>query len=131
MIAVDTSVVVRYLVGTPLGQARRAGALVDGSDRVGVPVVVLLETGHVLRTQYGVARPDVLEALLDFVTRSNVEVLGLPKGVVVEALARAQILPGAPLADALVVALARDAGAERLVSFDGGMERHGIAVVEP
>jgi len=29
MIVVDTSVVVRYLVGTPLSQARRAAALID------------------------------------------------------------------------------------------------------
>ena len=131
MIAVDTSVVVRYLVGTPPEQARRAGVLLDGSDQIGVPIVVLLESGHVLRTQYGVARPAVLEALLEFVTRSDIETLGLSKAVVVETLARAQILPGAPLADALVVASARDAGAERLASFDAGMGRHGITVVEP
>ena len=131
MIAVDTSVVIRYLVGSPPAQARRAQALLDGPDHIGLPVVVLLETGHVLRTQYGVQRPVVLDTLLELVTRSTIEPLGLSKVAVIEALARARSLRGAPLADALVVAMARDAGAGPMVSFDRGIGRHGITVIEP
>ena len=123
--------VVRYLTDDPPELARRARPLLDGSDSVGVPVMVLLETGHVLRTQYGVSRSDVLEVLTEFVTRANTELLGLPKEAVVEALARARQLPDAPFADALIVALAREAGAVSLASFDRDIERHGIAVVEP
>ena len=51
MIGLDTSVLVRYLVGTPSAQARRAAALVDGADEVGVSPVALAECAHVLRTQ--------------------------------------------------------------------------------
>ncbi len=131
MIAVDASVVVRYLTDDPPELAHRARALLDGSDSVGVPVLVLLETGHVLRTQYGVPRSDVLEVLIEFVTRASIELLGLPKEVVLEALARAQQLPDAPFADALIVAMAREAGAVSLASFDRGMRRHGIDVVVP
>lgn len=131
MIAVDTSVVVRCLTDDPPEPARRASALVEGADSIGLPLVVLLETGHVLRTEYGVSRLDVLEILIELVTRANVEVLGLPTDVTLVALARARQLPGAPFADALIVAMAREAGATSLASFDRGMVSHGIDVIEP
>ncbi len=54
MISADTSVVVRYLVGSPPEQAERARILVDGDETIGLSLPVLVETGHVLRTQYGV-----------------------------------------------------------------------------
>ena len=131
MISVDSSVVVRYLVGTPAAQARRASALIDESEKVGIPTIVLLESAHVLRTQYGVERRDVLDALVELLTRENIDVLGALKGTVVEALVRARALPGVPLADALVVATVRDAGAVPLFTFDRDLSRHGVPVQEP
>ncbi len=131
MIAVDTSVLVRYLTDDPPEMARRARSVLDSDERLGIPVVVLLEAAHVLRTQYDVPRPDILEVLLVFVTRADVETLGLADDAVIEALARARTLPGIPLADVLVVATARAAGAEALLSFDRGIGRHGVRVIEP
>ena len=58
MISADTSVLVRYLVGTPVAQARKAAALIDGTDEIGVSTVALAECAHVLRTQYGVEQAD-------------------------------------------------------------------------
>lgn len=131
MISVDSSIVVRYLVGTPAAQARRAAAVMDGDESVGIPVVVLLETAHVLRTQYGVSRADVVEALIELTTRENLDVLGLAKGTAVEGLVRARALPGSPLPDALVAATVREADAFPLYSFDRELARHGVPVVEP
>jgi predicted nucleic acid-binding protein len=131
VISVDTSVVVRHLVGTPETLARRATAVIERDGVVGIPVLVLLETAHVLRTQYDVPRLDVLEVLIGLVTRDNVELIGLPKTAVLAALARARSLPGAPLPDALIVASAQTADALPLYSFDAGLGRHGIPVVEP
>ncbi len=131
MIAVDTSVLVRYLTDDPPEMARRARSVLDSDERLGIPVVVLLEAAHVLRTQYDVPRPDILEVLLVFVTRADVETPGLADDAVIEALARARTLPGIPLADVLVVATARAAGAEALLSFDRGIGRHGVRVIEP
>jgi predicted nucleic acid-binding protein len=131
MISVDTSVVVRYLVGEPVEQAERARVVMEGVEPVGVPVVVLLETAHVLRTQYGVDRRDVLETLLELVTRAGVEVLGLSRAPLIEALVRARDLLGSPLPDALVAAMVRDAGAVPLFTFDRDLARHGIVVQEP
>jgi predicted nucleic acid-binding protein len=131
VISVDTSVVVRHLVGTPETLARRATAVIERVGVVDIPVLVLLETAHVLRTQYDVPRLDVLEVLIGLVTRDNVELIGLPKTAVLAALARARSLPGAPLPDALIVASAQTADALPLYSFDTGLGRHGILVVEP
>jgi len=94
VISVDTSVVVRHLVGTPEALARRATAVIEGDGVVGISVVVLLETAHVLRTQYDVPRSDVLEALIGLITRDNVELIGFPRTAVIAALARARSLPG-------------------------------------
>ena len=131
MVGLDTSVIVRYLVGTPPAQARRAAAVIDGADELGVALVALLETGHVLRTQYGVARLDVVSALIEFVTRENVIVLGLQNAEALEALVRARSLPGGPIADAFIAVTARSAGALPLYTFDEGMGRHGVAVATP
>lgn len=131
MISVDSSVVVRYLVGTPAKQAGRARAVIDESERVGIPIVVLLEAAHVLRTQYGVERRDVLDALIELLMKENMDVVGPAKGTVVEALVRARALPGVPLPDALVAATVRDAGAVPLFTFDRDLSRHGIPVQEP
>jgi predicted nucleic acid-binding protein len=131
VISVDSSIVVRYLVGTPAAQARRAAAVMDGDESVGIPVGVLLETAHVLRTQYGVSRADVVDALIELTTRENLDVLGLAKGTAVESLVRARALPGSPLPDALVAATVREADAFPLYSFDRELARHGVPVVEP
>ena len=131
MIGLDTSVVVRYLVRRPESQAVAAAAVVDGPDELGMSVVVLLETAHVLRTQYGVSRGDVLSALIELLTREDVRVLGLSKEHALEALVRARSLPGTPIADALVVAMAREAEAIPLYAFDQGIARHGVDVRVP
>ena len=131
MIGLDTSVVVRYLVGTPRDHAHRAAAIIDGPSELGIPLVVLVETAHVLRTQYGVARLDVINTLIDLVTRENVDVLGLPKTEVLQALVHARSLPGSPIPDAFVAATARWAGAIPLYTFDEDLHRHGVTVAAP
>jgi predicted nucleic acid-binding protein len=131
LIALDTSVVVRYLSGVPADQALRARSFIDASDELGVSLLVLLETGHALRTSYGVRRARVVEVLLDFVTLENMTTIGLPKDVVVQALARARELESAPFADSLIAATAREAGATAVASFDQGFRGQDIPIIEP
>jgi predicted nucleic acid-binding protein len=131
MIGLDTSVVVRYLIGLPVNQARRARILVDGPDQLGISIVALVEMSHVLRTQYGVAREAVASQLIDFVTREDVATLELAKPDVLDALVTARALPGSPIPDALIVAASRSAGATPLYSFDQDMARLGDAVIQP
>lgn len=131
MIGVDTSVLVRYLVGTPAAQARRAATLMDGEDELGISPVALAECAHVLRTQYGVERADILESLIGFVQRENVRVLGLRTDVLLGVLVRARSLPGRPIPDALIVAASLASDALPLLTFDRDQRRYGVATREP
>lgn len=131
MIGLDTSVLVRYLVGTPAGQARKAAALLDSGEEVGVSPVALAECAHVLRTQYHVEQGDILDSLIALVQRENVRVLGLRTDVVVGVLVRARQLPGRPVPDALIVAGSLAADALPLATFDRDQRRYGIATREP
>lgn len=131
VISVDTSVLVRYLVGTPSAQARRAAALVDDSEQIGVSPVAIAECAHVLRTQYGIGQGDILDGLISFVQRENVRVLGLRTDVLLGILVRARQLPGRPIPDALIVATSLAADALPLATFDRDQHRYGVAVREP
>jgi predicted nucleic acid-binding protein len=132
VIGVDTSVVVRYLVGTPSAQARRAADLIDDdSQEIGVSVVALAECAHVLRTQYAIDGADVIESLIGFVQRQNVRVLGLRTDLLVEMLVRARSMPGRPIPDAMIVAASVAGDALPLATFDRDQARYGIAVREP
>ena len=132
MIAADASVIVRYLVGSPVPQAVAAAVLIDAPDAViGVSPVALIECAHVLRSQYGVPRRAIIDALIDLVQRENVRVLGLRTESVVEVLVRARSLPGRPIPDALIVAASMDGGATALATFDRDQARYGFPVMEP
>ena len=131
MIGLDTSVIVRYLVGTPPVQARRAARLIDSQSTVGVSLVALAECAHVLRTQYGVDQGDIIDSLIGIVQRDNVRVLGLRTEVLVESLVRARALPGRPIADAMIVASSIAADALPLATFDRDQRRYGVPTREP
>ena len=131
MIGVDTSVLVRYLVGTPPAQARKAAALVDGPEEIGVSPVALAECAHVLRTQYGIEQRDILDSLIGLVQRENVRVLGLRTDGLLSTLVRARQLPGRPIPDALIVAASIAADALPLATFDRDQGRYGVAIREP
>ena len=132
MIGLDTSVLVRYLVGSPPAQSRRAAALIDDADQpVGVSLVALAECAHVLRSQYGVDQRDIIDSLIGLVQRENVHVLGLRTEVLVDMLVRARRLPGRPIPDAMIVAAAVAAQALPLATFDRDQARYGVPVREP
>ena len=132
MIGVDTSVVVRYLVGTPASQARRAAALFDDDAiEIGISTVVLAECAHVLRTQYEVEQRAIIDTLIDLIQRENVRLLGGRANLVVELLVRARSLPGRPIPDALVVAAALEADALPLATFDRDQRRYGVETRAP
>jgi predicted nucleic acid-binding protein len=131
VIGIDTSVLVRYLVGMPAGQAQKAAALIDGPQKIGVSVVALAEAARVLRSQYGVEQRDILHALIGLLQRENIRVLGLRTDVLLGMLIRARQLPGRPIPDALIVAASVAADALPLATFDRGQRRYGIATRDP
>ena len=73
MLAVDTNVVVRYLVKDDEAQSARAVEIVE-SGPVFVSVTVILECEWVLRSFYGFSRSQVADTLAAFCGAPNVEV---------------------------------------------------------
>ena len=128
MTSADTSVLVRYLVGTPTDHAQRAADLFDGAEAVALSVVAVVECAHVLRTQYAVPARDIVEALLGVLGKENVVLLGMPKEAAMRALLHARSLPGRPIPDALIVEASRVANAVPLVTFDREMSRYGPVI---
>jgi len=74
MLAIDTNLIVSYLVGDDPGQATKARRLIDNND-VFVCTTVLLETEWVLRSVYGFSAAQCAKALADFagLPRANLE----------------------------------------------------------
>lgn len=116
MLAVDTNVVVRYLVKDDDAQSARARRIV-GSAPIFVPLTVVLECEWVLRSLYGFSRSAVIAALEAF--------CGAPGVAVGEAatVKRALLLAkrGLDFADALHLAQASQC--EAFVTFDRRLAR--------
>jgi predicted nucleic-acid-binding protein len=123
MVAVDTDIVVRFLVRDDEAQSARARKIV-ASGGVFVPVTVILECEWVLRSLYGFPPLEVLHALKGF--------CGAPGVSVGNALAVCRALDlaalGLDFADALHLAQADDC--EAFVTFDKRLLRKGRGVAD-
>ena len=110
--------VVRYLTRDVPVLADQAGAVIDGQEDLWMIGVVLAETGHVLRSNYGISREDVIDHLIDFVQKTNIRTDGLDKSLVVQSLLMCRPSARVSLEDAMIWAAARSAGADAVYSFD-------------
>ena len=90
MDAVDTNVLVRYLLQDDPEMGPAAARLMDGGLRLGVSLVVLTETVFVLSSNYGVPREEVVDSLVELLVellrKRNIEVVGAEKALVASAL---------------------------------------------
>jgi predicted nucleic-acid-binding protein len=111
MIAIDTNIVVRYLVADDRKQFARATAVIE-SQPVFVCMTVVLEVEWVLRAIYRLARPAVLHALRSFAALPTVSIEN--PSIFAQALDWAG--QGMEFADALHLASASSCDA--FVSFD-------------
>lgn len=111
MLAIDTNLIVRFLVNDHPTQSAKARALIGGED-VYVSSTVILETAWVLRSVYGFSDAQSGAALATFA--------GLPRVTLEDPAAVARACDwakqGVDLADALH--LAKADGCEAFVSFD-------------
>lgn len=73
MVAVDTNIIVRFLVKDDLAQFQRAEALLQAHD-IYIPDTVLLETEWVLRFAYGLSPDDIQQGFLLLFGMENVQV---------------------------------------------------------
>jgi predicted nucleic-acid-binding protein len=120
MRAADTNVLVRLLVRDDPKQAAAVDAFLRGGP-VWISHLVLIETVWVLESVYGVARPELAEAiqrLLDHVTLSLQD-----EDVVAAALATFGRHPTVGFSDCLVLEVARKAGHQPVATFDRAFAR--------
>jgi predicted nucleic-acid-binding protein len=120
MLAVDTNIVVRYLVRDHPRQALRAQALIDGND-VFVGTTVILESEWVLRSVYDYSAARVYSGLRALAGLPRVSVEN--PALVAEALDLAE--RGMDFADALHLGSASECDA--LLTFDRKFIRSAAA----
>jgi predicted nucleic-acid-binding protein len=121
MLAIDTNLIIRYLVDDDRGQAARARKLIDNND-VFVCTTVMLETEWVLRSVYRYSPTRCAKALTDFA--------GLPRVTLEDTAAVAKALgwmrQRMDFADGLHLAKAE--GCEAFISFDQDFARAANAL---
>lgn len=124
---IDTSFLVRYLTGDPPDLAARARRVIEGEIKIVLSEVVILETAHVLRVLYEVPREVIIDSLIAFLLRSNVETLDRSKRHLASALLLCRPSGRISIADALVWAHARATDIP-VFTFDRRFPGDGIAV---
>jgi predicted nucleic-acid-binding protein len=115
MIAVDTNIVVRFVVRDDEAQAQKARALFE--NRVFLAATVLMESEWVLRNSYSLRRGGIADALDGLCGLASI-VLDQPELVqqAIEAYRK-----GLDFADALHVLGADAAQVERFLTFDAAL----------
>jgi predicted nucleic-acid-binding protein len=123
VIAADTNVLVRLIVGDEPAQATKAQKVFDTAAAEKVPVwvsdTVLVELVWTLIRAYGRARTDVVKALRALASHATVALESA--AAVREATDHFERGP-ADFADCLLCVKAKLAGCDQLVTFDRGMK---------
>ena len=131
MTALDTNVIVRYLVRDDAGHAEAARALLDGltpGDPGFICREVVVEVAWVLERSYRFTRSRIAEALMDL-TASDSLVVESSDDVAAAAYRYRQ--GGAGFSDLMILAAAKRAGAAPLHTFDRRLARlQGAVLVE-
>jgi predicted nucleic-acid-binding protein len=124
MPALDTNVLVRYVVHDDSGQLAAATRLFErcvGEGRsLFVPITVALELDWVLRAGFGFGKEDVLQALSSLFSAAE---LSFESERALEVALQLYRDGSAEFADCLHVALAAAAGEQPLWTFDKGASR--------
>jgi predicted nucleic-acid-binding protein len=121
MPALDTNVLVRYVVQDDSGQLAAARRLIDRCVAEGqslfVPVTVTLELEWVLRASYGYVKDDVLQVLSNLFSAAE---LTFESERALEVALQLYREGSADFADCLHIGLATEAGQQPLWTFDKG-----------
>ena len=121
MIAVDTNIIVRFLVRDDEKQAEavrgRLKQAEKNRERFLVPLLVILETIWVLESAYDKSRSEILDSIRDM---RQMPVFDFEADAAVESLLRDGEKYKTELADILIAHSAQAAGCERGITFDKG-----------
>jgi predicted nucleic acid-binding protein len=131
--ALDTNVLLRYLLDDHPLQSPSARRLVDSTERLGITLVALAEIVWVLSgPHYQIPRPVVAREVGLLLARENLIALGFDKAEALAAFHACEAPSGAPgFGDALIAACARSVGVTAIYSFDGRFARAGLDPLRP
>jgi predicted nucleic-acid-binding protein len=129
--AVETSLLVRYLVQDEPVHGAAATRVIEGDGEVAISGVALAETAFVLLRNYGVPREDVVDKLVALLRRQNVRLLGLDKTLAASALLLCRPSGRVSFADALINADVRSHGITALYTFDQQFPAEGLDLRTP
>jgi len=131
MIGLDSSALLRYLLTDDRAMADRVDVALSGSEPVGISTPVLLEVVHVLRgASYRRENPTLADAIIDFIGHQNVVLTDLDADLAAAAVTAVRHLSPRHIADALISAAARQAGARQLLTADQTFASQLVPVVQ-
>lgn len=127
MIAIDTNVLVRYLVQDDLRQADLATEILEGleakKETCWISDVVLCEAVWVLESCYDATRDRIYELLEKIV---KIECLSFASKEVLRQTMQWYQQGPADFADYLIAAQAQEAGATKIYTFDKKLKQHPL-----
>ena len=122
MIALDTNVLIRFLVEDDEAQSRRVTELVEGAvardEQLFISDIVMCETVWVLSSAYRFSRAEIVDALSQLLRARSVVFSSADS--IARALDAYRKEKG-DFADYLIREHARSAGAETVATFDGAL----------
>ena len=124
----DTNMVVRYITGMPSELATRAAQVIDHLVNLWVTPVVVAETAHVLMSVYQVPRAEVVDHLIAFMLKKNINSHAIDEDLIIQGLLLVRPSGRVSVPDALVWAEARSAGAQVVYTFDEAFPSEGLEV---
>lgn len=124
----DTSLVVRYLTGSPPALYRRAAGIIDSEEELLLTGVVVAESAYVLTKVYAASRAATVDALVALVRKRNVKLHELDRDLAIQGLLLCRPSGRVSFADAMLWATARSAGAAVVYSGDERFPSDGLEV---
>jgi predicted nucleic acid-binding protein len=124
----DTSMLVRYLTGDPPALAAQAASVIDTDEELQITDVALAETAYVLTSVYQVPRDAVVDHLIAFLQKANIEVFRLEKQLVLQALLLCRSSGRVSYADGLIWAAAQSTEEKIVYSLDERFPDDGLDV---
>jgi predicted nucleic acid-binding protein len=108
----DTDVLCRYLLNDyPADLSARCGQIIESEQSFRVSLLTLAEVAHVLRSVYHRSPEQIAAALILLLERENIETHEIDTYLAIEALELTRPSRRVSVPDALLWALAREAGA--------------------
>jgi predicted nucleic acid-binding protein len=124
----DTSMVVRYLTGDPADLAAVAAEVIDKEENLQITDVVLAESAYVLTAVYQIPRQVVVDSLVLFLQKENIQPYVLEKSLALQALLLCRPSRRVSFADALVWAAAQMTDSKIVYTLDERFPSDGVDV---